>query len=54
MRTFMRSFGKATITKVIQDTVELFGVNFQVSMESVYTTLDRRSMSSDTAALFRG
>src|SRR4029077_12473226 len=30
---------KGTITKVIQDTVELFGVNFQVSMESVFTTL---------------
>ena len=31
---------KSTIDTVIQDTVELFGVNFNVTMETVFTTLE--------------
>jgi hypothetical protein len=29
-----------TIKSVIEDTVELFGINFQVTMETVFTTLE--------------
>jgi hypothetical protein len=29
-----------TVQQVIEDTVELFGVNFQVTMEMVFTTLE--------------
>jgi hypothetical protein len=37
-----------TITKVIQDTVEFFGVNFRVSMESVFTTLEHTARMTQT------
>src|SRR5262249_62351874 len=30
-----------TVREVIQDTVDLFGVNFQVTMEAVFTTLEQ-------------
>jgi hypothetical protein len=37
-----------TIQQVIQDTVELFGVNFQVTMEAVFTTLEHTARMIDT------
>lgn len=37
-----------TIQQVIKDTVELFGVNFQVSMEAVFTTLEHTARMIDT------
>jgi hypothetical protein len=37
-----------TIQEAIQDTVELFGVNFQVSMETVFTTLEHTARMTQT------
>jgi hypothetical protein len=37
-----------TIGQVIKDTVEIFGVNFQVTMESVFTTLEQTARMIDT------
>jgi hypothetical protein len=36
------------VRKVIQDTVELFGVNFQVTMETVFTTLEHTARMIET------
>jgi hypothetical protein len=37
-----------TIQEVIEDTVELFGVNFQVTMEMVFTTLEHTARMIET------
>ena len=37
-----------TVRDVIKDTVDLFGVNFQVTMESVFTTLEQTSRMIET------
>jgi hypothetical protein len=39
---------KSTVQKVVEDTVELFGVNFQVSMETVFTTLEHTARMTET------
>ena len=39
---------KSTVQDVIEDTVELFGVNFQVTMETVFTTLEHTPRMTDT------
>ena len=39
---------KETIQRVIKDTVELFGVNFQVTMEAVFTTLEHTARMTET------
>jgi len=39
---------KNTVQKVIEDIVELFGVNFQVSMETVFTTLEHTARMTET------
>ena len=36
------------VTEVIRDTVDLFGVNFQVSMETVFTTLEQTARMIET------
>jgi len=38
-----------TVREVIQDTVDLFGVNFQVTMEAVFTTLEQTARMIETA-----
>jgi hypothetical protein len=37
-----------TVREVIQDTVDLFGVNFQVTMEAVFTTLEQTARMIET------
>jgi hypothetical protein len=37
-----------TIKSVIEDTVELFGINFQVTMETVFTTLEHTARMIET------
>src|SRR5262249_17723771 len=37
-----------TVRDVIKDTVELFGVNFQVTMETVFTTLEHTARMIET------
>src|SRR5262245_30529720 len=37
-----------TVRKVIKDTVELFGVNFRVTMETVFTTLEHTARMVET------
>ena len=39
---------KNTVRDVIKDTVELFGVNFQVTMETVFTTLEQTARMIET------
>jgi SIR2-like domain len=39
---------KDTVRDVIKDTVELFGVNFQVTMETVFTTLEQTARMIET------
>ena len=39
---------KQTVRDVIKDTVDLFGINFQVTMESVFTTLEQTSRMIET------
>ena len=39
---------RQTVRDVIKDTVDLFGVNFQVTMESVFTTLEQTSRMIET------
>src|SRR5580700_7134907 len=37
-----------TVSDVIKDTVQLFGVNFQVTMEAVFTTLEHTARMVET------
>jgi hypothetical protein len=39
---------RETVKKVIADTVELFGPNFQVTMETVFTTLEHTARMTET------
>jgi hypothetical protein len=39
---------RQTVEKVIADTVELFGTNFQVTMETVFTTLEHTARMTET------
>jgi hypothetical protein len=39
---------QSTVREVIEDTVELFGVNFQVTMEAVFTTLEQTARMIET------
>jgi hypothetical protein len=39
---------RQTVQKVIADTVELFGTNFQVTMETVFTTLEHTARMTET------
>jgi SIR2-like protein len=42
------SSASPTVRDVIKDTVELFGVNFQVTMEAVFTTLEHTARMIET------
>jgi hypothetical protein len=48
LQRIQNSKHEQTIKAVIEDTVELFGINFQVTMETVFTTLEHTARMIET------